>query len=174
MKSYGVTIQMKPLQQYFHLVLYIKYVVLTLSLWVYSYSVAIQMKTSSLCSPFFFKDIGVPDSQTVNSSSMAFHKFKTKPLFHSSTLKTYYSKNVFVECSVFEFLASYVHFIRLVKRNKFSISVTVLLLSVHPVRLYVRPSIHPIRWMCSTAVSASCLVWSWCVFFATISCIQWY
>ena len=89
------------------------------------------MKTSSLCSPFF-KDIGVPDSQTVNSSSMAFHKFKTKPPFHSSTLKTYYSKNVFVECSVFEFLASYFHFSRLFKLNKFSISVTVLLLSVHP------------------------------------------
>ena len=80
----------------------------------------------------FFKDIGVPDSQTVNSSSMAFHKFKTKPPFHSYTLKTYYSKNVFVECSVFEFLASYFHFSRLFKLNKFSISVTVLLLSVHP------------------------------------------
>ena len=38
MKSYGVTIQMKPLQQYFHMVLFILYVVLTLesvdeSLW---------------------------------------------------------------------------------------------------------------------------------------------
>ena len=30
--SYGVTIQMKPLQQYFHMVLFIKDVVLTLSL----------------------------------------------------------------------------------------------------------------------------------------------
>ena len=29
MKSYGVAIQMKPLQQYFHMVLYIEYVVLT-------------------------------------------------------------------------------------------------------------------------------------------------
>ena len=29
MKSYGVTIQMKPLQQYFHMVLFIYYVVLT-------------------------------------------------------------------------------------------------------------------------------------------------
>ena len=29
MKSYGVTIQMKPLQQYFHMVLFIWYVVLT-------------------------------------------------------------------------------------------------------------------------------------------------
>ena len=29
MKSYGVTIQMKPLQQYFHMVLFIQYVVLT-------------------------------------------------------------------------------------------------------------------------------------------------
>ena len=29
MKSYGVTVQMKPLQQYFHMVLFIEYVVLT-------------------------------------------------------------------------------------------------------------------------------------------------
>ena len=29
MKSYGVTIQMKPLQQYFHMALFIQYVVLT-------------------------------------------------------------------------------------------------------------------------------------------------
>ena len=29
MKSYDVTIQMKPLQQYFHMILDIKYVVLT-------------------------------------------------------------------------------------------------------------------------------------------------
>ena len=29
MKSFGVTIQMKPLQQFFHMVLFIKYVVLT-------------------------------------------------------------------------------------------------------------------------------------------------
>ena len=29
MKSYGVTINMKPLQQYFHMVLFIEYVVLT-------------------------------------------------------------------------------------------------------------------------------------------------
>ena len=29
MKSYGVTIQIKPLQQYFHMVLFIYYVVLT-------------------------------------------------------------------------------------------------------------------------------------------------
>ena len=29
MKSYGVTIQMKPLQQYFHIILFIKYAVLT-------------------------------------------------------------------------------------------------------------------------------------------------
>ena len=29
MKSYGVTIQMKPVQQYFHMVLFIQYVVLT-------------------------------------------------------------------------------------------------------------------------------------------------
>ena len=40
MKSYGVTIQMKPLQQYFHMVLFIQYVVLTFEsvdeiLWCY-------------------------------------------------------------------------------------------------------------------------------------------
>ena len=40
MKSYGVTIQMKPLQQYFHMVLFIYYVVLTFEsvdeiLWCY-------------------------------------------------------------------------------------------------------------------------------------------
>ena len=29
MKSYGVTIQMQPLQQYFHMVLFVLYVVLT-------------------------------------------------------------------------------------------------------------------------------------------------
>ena len=31
MKSYGVTIQMKPLQQYFHMVLFVLYVVLSRS-----------------------------------------------------------------------------------------------------------------------------------------------
>ena len=40
MKSYGVTIQMKPLQQYFHIVLFIQYVVVTFEsvdeiLWCY-------------------------------------------------------------------------------------------------------------------------------------------
>ena len=40
MKSYGVSIQMKPLQQYFHMVLFIEYVVLTFEcvdeiLWCY-------------------------------------------------------------------------------------------------------------------------------------------
>ena len=40
MKSYGVTIQMKPLQQYFHMVLFVLYVVLTFGsvdeiLWCY-------------------------------------------------------------------------------------------------------------------------------------------
>ena len=40
MKSYGVTIQMNPVQQYFHMVLFIWYVVLTLEsvneiLWSY-------------------------------------------------------------------------------------------------------------------------------------------
>ena len=44
MKSCSVTIQMKPLQQYFHMVLFIYYVVLTLSLWMKSYGVTIQMK----------------------------------------------------------------------------------------------------------------------------------
>ena len=44
MKSYDVTIQMKPLQQYFHMVLFIYYVVLTLSLWMKSCGVTIQMK----------------------------------------------------------------------------------------------------------------------------------
>ena len=29
MKSYGVTIQMKPLQQYFHMILFIQYVIVT-------------------------------------------------------------------------------------------------------------------------------------------------
>ena len=29
MKSYGVTIHMKPLQQYFHMILFMQYVVLT-------------------------------------------------------------------------------------------------------------------------------------------------
>ena len=40
MKSYGVTVQMKPLQQYFHMTLFIQYVVLTFEsvyeiLWCY-------------------------------------------------------------------------------------------------------------------------------------------
>ena len=40
MKSYGVTIQMKPLQRYFHFVLFIQFVVLTFesvdeTLWFY-------------------------------------------------------------------------------------------------------------------------------------------
>ena len=40
MKSYGVMIQMKPLQQYFHMVLFVMYVVLTFEsvdeiLWCY-------------------------------------------------------------------------------------------------------------------------------------------
>ena len=40
MKSFGVTIQMKPLQHYFHMVLFIEYVVLTFEfvdeiLWCY-------------------------------------------------------------------------------------------------------------------------------------------
>ena len=54
MNSYGVTIQMKPLQQYFHTVLFIQYVVLTfesvvetlLSIWMKSYGVIVQMKAT--------------------------------------------------------------------------------------------------------------------------------
>ena len=45
MKSYGVAIQMKPLQQYFHMVLFIEYVVQNfLSLGMKYYGVTIQMK----------------------------------------------------------------------------------------------------------------------------------
>ena len=40
----GVTNQVRPLQQYFHRVLFILYVVLPLSLWMKSYGVTIQMK----------------------------------------------------------------------------------------------------------------------------------
>ena len=42
MKSNSVTIQMKPLQQYFHMVLFIKYVVV--NLWMKSPGVTILMK----------------------------------------------------------------------------------------------------------------------------------
>ena len=44
MKSYGVAIQMKPLQQYFHVMPFILYVVLTLNLWMQSCGMTIQMK----------------------------------------------------------------------------------------------------------------------------------
>ena len=44
MKSYGVTIQMKPLQQYFHVVLFFSKLFQLLSLWMESYGVTIQMK----------------------------------------------------------------------------------------------------------------------------------
>ena len=47
MKSYDVTIQIKCLQQYFHMVPFIKYAVLPfffLSLWMKSYGVTIQIK----------------------------------------------------------------------------------------------------------------------------------
>ena len=49
MKSYGVTIQMKPLQQYFHTILFIQYYVVStdLSLWMKSYGVHHSNKTSS-------------------------------------------------------------------------------------------------------------------------------
>ena len=43
MNSYGVTIQMKPLQQYFHMVLFIYYVVLTFESAEKSYGMTIQM-----------------------------------------------------------------------------------------------------------------------------------
>ena len=91
------------------------HVVLTLSLWVKSYSVAIQMKTSSLCSPFFFlKDIGVPNSPTINSSCHSTNLRQNRHFIHPHC-RTYYSKKVFVKFLVIEFLASYFHFIRLFK-----------------------------------------------------------
>ena len=44
-KSYSVTIQMKPLQQYLHMVLFNKYVIVTSRLWMKSYGVTIQMSS---------------------------------------------------------------------------------------------------------------------------------
>ena len=62
LKSYGVTIQMKPLQQYFHIVLCISYVALTFEsarTKSYGVTVIIQMKATKrffllvmfICSP---------------------------------------------------------------------------------------------------------------------------
>ena len=48
MKSYGVTIQMKPLWQYFHMVLFVQYVGTSiLSLWMKSYGVTMHGTTFS-------------------------------------------------------------------------------------------------------------------------------
>ena len=44
MKSYGVTIQMKPLQQFFHMVLFVLYVVVTFESVDEILGVTIQMK----------------------------------------------------------------------------------------------------------------------------------
>ena len=44
MKSYGVTIQIKPLQQYFHMVLFVRMRFWLLRLWMESYGVTIQIK----------------------------------------------------------------------------------------------------------------------------------
>ena len=65
MKSYGVTVQMKPLQQYFHMVLFIQYVVLTFEsvdkiLWCYhsnETSVAQRLQGTIYFLGFYEKDI---------------------------------------------------------------------------------------------------------------------
>ena len=65
MKSYGVTVQMKPLQQYFHMVLFIQYVVLTFEsvdkiLWCYhsnETSVAQRLQGAIYFLGFYEKDI---------------------------------------------------------------------------------------------------------------------
>ena len=44
MKSYGVTIQMNPFQQYFHMVLFVSYVVLTIESMDDIHVVTIRMK----------------------------------------------------------------------------------------------------------------------------------
>ena len=67
MKSYGVTIQMKPVQQYFHMVLFIWYVVLTLEsvneiLWSYHsneiYSAVLSHGTNYLVCSYNFGSCG--------------------------------------------------------------------------------------------------------------------
>ena len=64
---------------------------------------------------FFFKnDIGVPNSQTINSSCHSTNLRQNRHFIHPHC-KTYYSKKVFVKFLVIEFLASYFHFIRLFK-----------------------------------------------------------
>ena len=67
MKSYGVTFQMKPLQRYFHSVLFIQYVVLTFEsvdeiLWCYlsnETSLAELLHSTSQCLGFFKKEMSV-------------------------------------------------------------------------------------------------------------------
>ena len=136
---------MKPFQQYFHMVLFIQYVFLTLSLWVKSYSVAIQMKTSSLCFPFFFffkNDIGVPNSQTINSSCHSTNLRQNRHFIHPHC-KTCYSKKVFLKFQLLNSQPVIFILFDCLSLNKFSISATVLLLSVHlSVCLSVCPSIQ--------------------------------
>ena len=67
MKYYGVTFQMKPLQQYFHSVLFIQYVVLTFEsvdeiLWSYlsnETSLAELLQSTSQCLGFLKKEMSV-------------------------------------------------------------------------------------------------------------------
>ena len=67
MKSSGVTIQMKPLQQYFHVVLLVLFVVLTFEsvdeiLWCYlsnETSLAELLHSTSQCLGFFKKEMSV-------------------------------------------------------------------------------------------------------------------
>ena len=67
MKSSGVTIQMKPLQQYFHMVLLVLFVVLTFEsvdeiLWCYlsnETSLAELLHSTSQCLGFFKKEMSV-------------------------------------------------------------------------------------------------------------------
>ena len=62
MKSYGITIQMKSLQQYFHMVLFIQYVILTFEfvdeiLWCYHSTEThlALLSHSRLCFSVFYK-----------------------------------------------------------------------------------------------------------------------
>ena len=65
MKSYGVTVQLKPLQQYLHMVLFILYMVLTFEsvdeiLWCYhsnETSLAERLHSTSYCLGFFKKEM---------------------------------------------------------------------------------------------------------------------
>ena len=88
---------------------------------------------------FFFKDIEIPNSQTVNSSCHSTNLRQNRHFIHPRC-ETYYSKNVFVKFLVIEFLASYFYFIRLVKPN----SVLVQRYYFCPsIRLSVCRSVHP-------------------------------